>query len=141
MLFSSIGFSLDVHFCGGHVESVGLFGAAPCEMEASMNQMDDFDKLPPCHQKKIKEAQNESPKNGFNHGKCCHNENFDFEVSSDFEPLSTQNVDFFQVSAIIVYTAINLNLFEPKLQPKFYKNYKPPLIDEDISILHQVFRI
>ncbi|MFT5823387.1 MAG: hypothetical protein ACI8ZM_004648 [Crocinitomix sp.] len=141
MLFSSIGFSLDVHYCGDEVKSVGLFGATPCEMEESMNQPQDLSKLPPCHRKKILEAENATPENGINQGQCCHNEIFNFEASSDVEPLTTLNIDLTQVSAVIVYTAINLNLFLPKVQLEFYENYKPPLIDEDISVLHQVFRI
>lgn len=140
MFFSSIGFSLDVHFCGDEIKSIGLFEATPCEM-ASMNQMQDLSKLPPCHRKKIEENERSTNKNGFNQGNCCHNESFDFEASSDVEPLSTLNVDLTQVSAVIVYSAINLELFQPKVQLKFYENYKPPLIDEDISVLHQVFRI
>lgn len=141
MLFSSIGFSLDVHFCGDEIKSVGLFSATPCEMEESINQPQDLSQLPPCHQKKIKEEGDNSPKNGINRGKCCHNESFDFEVNSDVEPLSMQKVDLTQLSAVIIYTAIDLHLFQPKVQLEFYENYKPPLIDEDISVLHQVFRI
>jgi hypothetical protein len=141
MLFSSIGFSLDVHYCGDEVKSIGFFGATPCDMEESMNQQQDLSKLPPCHRKKIQEEENSAPKNGINQGQCCHNESFEFETSTDIEQLSTLDADLTQVSAVIIYTAINLNLFQPKVQLEFYENYKPPLIDEDISVLHQVFRI
>lgn len=140
MLFSSIGFSLDVHFCRGEIESIGLFEASPCEME-SMNKLQDLSELPPCHRKKLDENENSTSNDGFNQGKCCHNENFDYEVNSDFEPLSTQQIELTQISAVIIYTAIDLNLFQPKEQLEFFQNYKPPLIDEDISVLHQVFRI
>lgn len=64
MLFSSIGFSLDVHYCGDEVKSIGFFGATPCDMEESMNQQQDLSKLPPCHRKKIQEEENSAPKNG-----------------------------------------------------------------------------
>lgn len=141
MLFSSIGFSLDMHFCGDELKSVGLFGATPCEMEEAMNENQDISNLPPCHQKMLNKVKKTSSKNGFNRGKCCHNESLDFEVNSDVESLQIQETDLTQVSAVIIYTAINLNLFQPKVQLEFYENYKPPLIDEDISVLHQVFRI
>jgi hypothetical protein len=66
MLFSSTGFSLDVHFCGDEVKSIGLFHATPCEMEQSMNQEQDFSKLPPCHRKMIQEERGSGSENGFN---------------------------------------------------------------------------
>ncbi|NOQ70395.1 MAG: hypothetical protein GQ574_00210 [Crocinitomix sp.] len=141
MLFSSTGFSLDVHFCGDEVKSVGLFNATPCDMEESMNQSQDLSNLPPCHRKMILDAENSTPKNGLNQRPCCHNETFDFEVSSDVEPLLIQKVDLTQVNAVIVYAAINFNLFQRKVELEFYENYRPPLIDADISVLHQVFRI
>lgn len=141
MLFSSIGFSLDVHFCGNEIKSIGLFSATPCEMEESVNQPQDVSQLPSCHQKKIREKENTSSKTGINQGKCCHNESFDFEVNSDVEPLSMQKIDLNQLNAVIIYTAIDLGLFQPTIQVEFYENYRPPLIDEDISVIYQVFRI
>lgn len=141
MLFSTIGFSVDVHFCGGEVKSIGLFEATPCEMEQNMNGSQVLSELPACHQRKVKEDQKSKNSNGFNRSKCCYNENFNFETSAEVESLSLLNVSIEPISAVLVYTAINLCLLQPRTEPLFYKNYRPPLIDEDISVLHQVFRI
>lgn len=140
MLFASIGFTLDVHFCGDEVKSMGIFGATPCEMEADMNQTVDLSTLPPCHQKMMMANQSEN-KNGFNQTKCCHNESFNFESSSELPTLAEKNISITQLNAILVYSAIHFGILKPIVQPKSYTNYRPPLIDQDISVLHQVFRI
>lgn len=141
MLFSTIGFSIEIHYCGGEIESIGLYNAAPCEMEASMNQVQDYSHLPPCHQKKLKEAAKSNNKNGFNTGKCCHDESFNFEINPDLESPTTNLTVLSQVQAILIYTLVDFNMLQTQLQRPIYRQYKPPLIDEDLAILHQVFRI
>ena len=139
MLLSSFGFSLDVHICRGEIKSVGLFSAEPCEMEAQMNSEKDISDLPPCQQRLIKKNQSNGQKNGFNNGQCCHNEQMNFESSSEMQLSKTPTLS--QFKAVIVYTAIDLQLFNAPITPELYEHYVPPLRPDNLHILHQVFII
>ncbi len=142
MLISSFGFSLDVHFCGDEIKSVGFFGADECEME---NALTEKSTLPPCHRMSEKssshckksivgEQQVKTPP-------CCHNETFNYEASTELNKSVLDLEKVSNVSAVLVYVALINHLFSfEKEQVSFY-NYKPPLIDQDISVLYQVFRI
>jgi hypothetical protein len=99
---------LDVNFCVDEIKSIGLFNATPCEMEESMNQMQDLSQLPPCHRKKILEEANEAPKNGINQRQCCHNESFNFEANPDIEPIALQEVDLTHVNAVMFILLLTL---------------------------------
>ena len=62
ILFSSFGFTIDVHYCKGEIKSIGFLSQAEaCEMANSSNEIDE--NLPPCHQKKLREKLEYSKKN------------------------------------------------------------------------------
>lgn len=142
IFLSTVGFSLDVHFCGGEVKSIGLYKTEPCQMEGLAMSEDAFKKLPPCHQKMMLEKQQKSPeRNGYNADNCCHNEQFSFEGSSVAEVSVSTLLKAEKVQAVLIYTAINLQQLQVNQRPLFYAKYRPPLLRQDISVLYQVFRI
>lgn len=71
---------------------------------------------------------------------CCENKYQSLDTEDDFKPTIVQssvNVEF--VAAFIVtFLHLPLSSTDEELQ---YANYSPPLIDQDIPVLHQVFLI
>lgn len=136
-LLASTGFSLEIHFCQGEVESYGIFGASPCQMETQAAAQSD---LPPCHQKKSNLLKHK--KNGFSSRNCCHNQTFTFNstadflnLKSDFSGFNTPVIGPVRVSTTQLIIALNTP------REVFFLRYKPPLISADIGVLQQVFRI
>ena len=124
VLVSSSSFTVNMHFCGGHVQSVSLIEeAASCPMEVQ---------LPPCH-KKIAVK-----KSG-----CCEDKHVAFE-GKDF---NTQVQDFF----FFIWQSINWVATLPMIMEIVQVNeslafsnhtpYKPPIVERDIPVLVQSFLI
>ena len=141
LLVSTIGFSLEIHFCGGEVKSVGLFEAEPCEMENEKLSTEEFAQLPPCHQKMYLANQEKKEKDGFNQDQCCHNEQIIFETEDGEKQISLDPTEVDRVQAVLIYTALDLHLFSTKRAVLGEEDYKPPLPHQDRSVLYQVFRI
>ena len=146
MFISSFGFSLDMHYCGGEIKSIGLFGAEACEMEdMQMNQTDDSN-LPPCHRKNKIDTQKKcssssSSKEGFNTSPCCHNESVNFEGNSTITQAANTIPDLQNVQAVLAYVIVLNQAIHFDFHSFDYQNYKPPLLVEDFSTLQQVFII
>jgi hypothetical protein len=123
VLVSSSSFMVNMHFCGGHVQSVSLIEeAAQCPMEV----------LPPCHKKMAVK------KSG-----CCQDKHVTFE-GKDF---NTQVQDF----SMLTWQAINWVATLPMIMEVIQVNealaysnqtpYKPPIVERDIPVLVQSFLI
>ncbi|GAA0874897.1 hypothetical protein GCM10009118_13050 [Wandonia haliotis] len=137
MLSSSIGVSMDVHFCGGELKSFNFFGEADaCEMQEPKK---DYNRSC-CDSEQIKENQQCEHSSELQNN-CCHNETFSIDVSDSFE------VDYFtlNLSQSPVYIPLNchfqLTFSEIKSELNYFHYYHPPPIDQDIQVLYQVFRI
>ncbi len=124
VLVSSSSFMVNMHFCGGHMQSVSLIeDAAPCPMEVE---------LPPCHKKM------EVRKSG-----CCEDKHVAFE-GKDF---STKVQDF----SLLTWQAINWVAALPVIMEVIQVNealafsnhipYKPPIVERDLPVLKQSFLI
>ena len=135
MFSSSIGFSMDVHFCENQIESVNFFGdAEPCEMMQESMKGHSCCEAP---KKEIKSCHNkEMAKDN-----CCHNESFSLSNSGELETSSFSLVQFQQVITAIIVLFPNINVLKTLRKKANYAYYKPPPIIKDISILIQVFRI
>lgn len=124
VLVSSSSFMVNMHFCGGHMQSVSLIEeAAPCPMEVE---------LPPCH-KKV-----EIKKSG-----CCEDKHVEFEGKDfnakvhDFSLLNWQTINW--VSSLpVIMEVVQVN---EALAFSNYTPYKPPLLERDIPVLIQTFLI
>jgi hypothetical protein len=124
VLVSSSSFMVNMHFCGGHVQSVSLIEEATlCPMEVQ---------LPPCHKKMaVKKSA------------CCEDKHVAFE-GKDF---NTQVQDFSMFS----WQAINWIATLPMIMELIPVNealafssltsYKPPIVERDIPVLVQSFLI
>jgi len=124
VLVSSSSFMVNMHFCGGHVQSVSLIeDAAPCPMEVQ---------LPPCHKKMaIKKSD------------CCEDTHVAFE-GKDF---NAQLHDFSMLAWYAMNTVADLPLIMEVVQENeslAYSShipYKPPIVERDIPVLIQSFLI
>lgn len=145
MLFSSVGFSIDVHYCKGGIEKIGFFGEADeCDMmkDAKIEVVQETEHA--CcgnKQKKIAQCEKKSSDESFKKGNCCHNENYMLQTvedgtTSSYLEVSNEDLDF--VTVFIINT---FYLFDGENVGESNYYYKPPLIDYDVTILHQVFLI
>ena len=126
MLSTNMGFAIATHYCGGMaVESQLVFGHEA--LNCGMANMDKGCETQP-------EGMHLSKKS------CCENKYQSLDTEDDFKPTIAQsmvNVDF--VAAFVI-TFLHLPISSTDEEPQ-YANYSPPLINQDISVLHQVFLI
>jgi hypothetical protein len=122
VLFSSMSFTVEKHYCGETLVDVSYFGEAESCCAKAMKEMDHKEK--------------KSQKKG-----CCSDEveiiessTFDKEKITSFTPQELQFLTFYVFSYI--------NLFqEVDLEKEFYKDFSPPDIVQDIQVLHETFLI
>jgi hypothetical protein len=119
VLVASSSFTVNMHLCGGSVQSVSLIEkATPCPMEVN---------TPPCHKAIAKRA-------------CCDDEQFLYQ-GQDFknhEIVKIQDVQQAWVVDVPVLTQIAPTSLASFLD---YTFYKPPLLQHDIPVLIQSFLI
>lgn len=138
MFSTSIGFSMDFHFCGDKLESISLFGRAePCEMTQVKKEKITDHACCGAPKKEVKKCTNTSMENG----SCCHHETLVLDNTGDIKAFDFSLEQVQQVIVLGVLFVPNFNLFEVSVEQPNYTHYRPPLISKDISILHQVFRI
>jgi len=143
MLFSSIGFSMDVHFCGNEIESIGLYGKADeCEMMKKNEQKQEKHACCSSSQpKKATHCSNNSSENDLKKGKCCQNESFSLQSLNDFSTSTTLQLNSIDLSFIVTYVYNQLIHFSTSKEANPIDDYSPPLCYYDVIILHQVFLI
>jgi hypothetical protein len=134
---SSVSFAIDVHFCGGQIQSVNIFGEAKtCSMKEQSTETTSKHK---CCEKKNEQASQCKMKS--EKKDCCHNEQFVFEQDNDLKPSVNSTVNLENINPVLVYVLVSQHLFEFDTKPTFYSYYDPPLLPQDILVQQQVFRI
>jgi hypothetical protein len=136
LFVSSTGFSMDVHFCKGEIESVSFFGkATPCEM---MKEKEPVQELHACC--KALQEQNQYLLS-FQQKSCCHNESLIVLTNTDIELSNSlaHNINSVQFVLITSTTSLFIFLAENDVEDNF--NYPPPKHTKDLNIFYQVFRI
>jgi len=127
MLMSSISHSVSFHLCGGEVQSMAIFGhAQACEE----------------HPRGCDHDSTTSSQESVGHKACCE----DATVVVDSEKYSTKVSEtviakpLTDVLPLIVESIKYLNSSVAVERGHFF-NYRPPLIERDITILVQTFLI
>lgn len=145
MLFSSIGFSMDMHFCGGEIENVGFFGKADeCDMMKEMKPEEVKENTHECcggKEKKVSHCEKKYSDSSLKKGNCCHNESFMLQSVDDTSTINTLELTNVELTFVTVYIMNTFFVFEVEREVQNYTYYKPPLIDYDVIIQHQVFLI
>ncbi|MGB3467114.1 MAG: hypothetical protein WBA74_17670 [Cyclobacteriaceae bacterium] len=126
LLSTNLGFAVATHYCGGM--------AVKTQLVLGHEVLD-------CGMASINKSCKKSIEGTYlNNKPCCQNVHQSIDTEDDFKPTiiqSTVNVEF--VAAFIV-TFLHLPISSVNEESQ-YANYSPPLIDQDISVLHQVFLI
>ena len=122
VLFSTMSFSVDMHFCGDSLVDVSVFSQAKsCGMDAIIDK--------DCPETSLKKD-------------CCDEELVTFQGEKELQLTSIQDLSVDQQLFIVSYVYTYVNLFEGLQEREVpYKNYTPPLIVKDIQLLDDVFLI
>ena len=129
MLFSTVGFSLDMHFCQGKLVSSSFFGDAPnCLEKAGLKN------TKVC-------ANHKTPSSpSFKKKSCCEDKLLHFQSDQD---LNTQKTDFVISPQLQVFLTAYVLVFTDwtsfKAETPRFSLYKPPLLRRDIPVLVQSF--
>jgi hypothetical protein len=124
VLASSSSFTVNMHICGDHIQSISLIERADaCPMEVQ---------LPPCHKQVIKKTAG-----------CCQDSQLAFE-GKDF---SAHVFDFTKLihhtESMQTYLPYIMDIVQVKesITASQYPPYKPPVATRDIPVLIQSFLI
>lgn len=116
VLFSTVSFTIEKHFCGDVLVDVSMF------VEADKCAMEALEIL----QKKT----------------CCKDEIAIVKGQDELKVSAFEDLDFEQQQFVTVFTYSYINLFESlQKQNVLYKDYSPPNLVYDIQVLDQVFII
>ncbi len=121
VLFSTMSFAVNMHYCGDSLVDVAVFSKAEsCGME--MNDLGE------CKTSTVKKD-------------CCNERQLVHQGEDSFQPFF-QDLSFDQQVFVVSYIYSYINLFEG-LQDRVipFKDYSPPLVVKDIQLLDQVFLI
>ena len=147
IMTSSIGFTIDIHFCGNEYQSFALLGKAKkCEKEnAKPDEKTSSKKSHACcknkSEKKAKVTKScHQSKTAIKSGNCCHNKILHVENNVVDQPAFAQNILIKLLVAEVVYNYNFTPVIIDKLPAHFFQ-YKPPPIVTDANIQYQVFRI
>ncbi len=119
---SSSSFMVNMHYCGGHVQSVSLIEkATPCPMEVQ---------LPPCHKK-------ETLQSG-----CCEDKGLAFE-GKDFSSQVKDMTSFTSMAGWVSELPLIMEIIQitESVTSNSHTAYRPPIVERDITVLVQTFLI
>jgi len=126
ILITSVGFSLDIHYCNGQLKSVSFFGKAKSCHDNSVQKS--------CSHHKELQKDND----------CCENRTFVFQSDLDKDldsKVFTLPVTKELSSFIVAFTIVSLNLY-PKFETNIIESYySNPIIHRDIYVLFETFLI
>lgn len=122
VLFSTMSFTVDMHFCGKSLVDVSVLKkAATCGMEIQDNKTSD--------------------KHGLEKKSCCSDHTITVAGQENIKA-SFEKFTFGQQLFITAFTYSYLNLYqslESRIVP--FKDYSPPLLVRDVLLLDQTFLI
>ena len=122
VLFSTMSFTVDMHYCGDHLVDFSLFEAADtCGMEAKTSQS--------ANAYSVMEMD------------CCTDMEFVLEGLDDLK-ISLDQLTFEQQTFVTTFFYAYINLFQGiEENIVLFKEYSPPFLKRDIQILNQTFLI
>jgi len=134
MFFTSVGFSIDMHFCQDKMKSFSLFGKAKNCYELTNVKMPDGDSSVKESILPGKTTCSVKRKN------CCENKTLKFELDTDSEVqlssfLISKELQDFVVAYVLVFIKSTCT---DQVQTSF-EHYNPPIISKDIPVLFETF--
>lgn len=145
---SSVGFSIDIHYCQGELKSLSFLGEA--ESCHDRREAVSTEKGCSAHQKKNAQKKGcsahqkigqENKKCSIAEKDCCENKTMYFQANLDEQVKASIFVDnasleYFVAAFVSTFVA---NDFSIESEMASYSNYKPPLIARDIPVLIESF--
>lgn len=134
MFFTSVGLSVDMHYCQGKLKTFNFFGKAK-----SCHDMGEGMKNCPSHAK-MKKA-NESDGSTINKKDCCSNKIFHFQSDQD-QPSQVDNAIVLSSQLpyfVIAFVEIFINSSVVETDKPSFALYKSPLIPRDIYVLLETY--
>ena len=135
VLTTSVGISMDMHYCQGNLKNINLIGdAQTCHdkaQKAKTNHCSKKEKA--CHKKEQKTCGDK-----INHDDCCENKAVFVQLEEEFLQASDASVQV-EFKFIVAFFLTDLSLESIDKEVVHYKNYKPPLLDKNIPLLMQSF--
>ena len=127
MLVINMSLTFSTHYCGGEaVETSISLGKADVGCGMEMPEADDCDNI---------EDLTSITKKG-----CCENVHFTLSVEEDYKENSSSEIIDVPTDAVVAPVAITQKQ-DFIVKPSTFLAYSPPLIKQDITVLHQVFRL
>ena len=126
VLISTLSVSIEKHYCGDHLVDVAIFSEAEsCGMEMTDMDLSTSDDGP-----------------GISKKTCCTDVVNLFQGQDELSVEKTQVLNTDQKVFILAFTAVFSGLItvETEKNPPF-EHYSPPMLDEDIQVLNEVFLI
>jgi hypothetical protein len=116
VLFSTVSFTIEKHFCGDVLVDVSMFVEADkCAMEAE----------------EMLQKKN-----------CCKDEVDVIQGQDELKITSFEDIDFNQQQFVVLFTCSYLSLFKSLPKKNIpHKGYSPPNLVYDLQVLNQVFII
>ena len=130
MFFSSVGFSIDMHYCQGQLKSFSLLGKAK-----NCHEMTQAKMACPHHQQQLKPAA-EKGCSMSDEKDCCNSETLFFQADHDQNIqasnvlISSQTQQFIAAFVVAFIQSTTVENASP-----VHAFYKPPLILKDIPVL------
>ncbi len=123
VMFSTMSFTVDLHYCGDTMVDFSFFNAAES-----------------CGMDKIQET-SDSENTSMSQKSCCSDEKLIIQGQDDLKDnFSTLTFEQQVFVASFVYSYINL--FEGRTSKEFpYTDYSPQFVKRDVQVLHQTFLI
>ena len=139
MLSINVGFSADIHFCGGGIADIAFYGHAHSCGEMDNNSFCEMKKGDEQHA--ISNDVTLKPTNT-----CCKDFTFEVQLNVDSPQVnySDISVDFnMEMPSFIAIAPMNTQLELNTIQPSNnnFETYKSPIIPRDISVLLERFLI
>lgn len=136
VFFSSVGLTIDMHYCKGELKSVAFIGKAK---SCHDTQSSSTKKMCPHHQKMMDMGEDITAEQN----NCCQNKTMRSQSDDDktivISDVIVPNVTLNYVVAFVT-TQFSINLSSIN-QNTYIEDYHPPIISRDIYVLHESFII
>lgn len=123
VLFSTVSFTVEKHFCGDFLVDISYFG--------NTNGCADASGKDDCDTASLRKKKN-----------CCKDEIEKIQGQDDLQQETHQKITLEKQSFILAFVSSYYNLFlDFNKNTVPLKQYPPPFLEQNIQILHQVFII
>lgn len=136
MFFTSVGFAMDMHYCGGQLKSVSFFGKAKTCHDIAEESETPMMKDCPHHKKMMAENKGCSEDKDCCSNKTVHLQSDQVQKNQTNDFVVSKELKQFAIAYVTVFFADDFNL---EREAANFGHYKPPLIQRDIPVLNQTF--